>query len=176
MTDDDPLNSPPPTYPRLPPFRGLPILPARFLARLDCSSLVPEKTAVVQYLLGRPTMIRQEIRDLVRQFASVTGWLCLGFAAASSIGLFFLFLHPTKSKGGGPEAAYEICILFAIPFLIFLSAPLIFFSHPRRSSRISLAYWAVMILAFIPWIIALVDFRNRGGGYGFQNALRAWGL
>ena len=115
------------------------------------------------------------MRELIRQFVSVAGWFCLGFAAASGLGLFLIH-QPTRSKGGGPEAAYEVWMLVAIPALIALSAPVIFLAHRFGRARVSLIYWSALGLALIPWFLALVDFIARGGGYGFQQTLKALGL
>jgi hypothetical protein len=120
-------------------------------------------------------MTRQEMREIISQFISVTGWLCLGLAATSGLGLF-LVQQPTRSKGGGPEAAYEIWTLFAVPSLIALSALLIFLAHRPGRSRVILAYWSLLAITLIPWLFALFDFMARGGGSGFQQTLKTLGL
>jgi len=108
------------------------------------------------------------------QSATVSGWLCLGLAVVMGLGLFLIPL--TRSKGGGPEAAYEVSLLFTIPVLIFLSAPLMLLARITRRARFSLAYWSVVGLALFPWLMSLMDFVARGEGQGFQQALRALGF
>jgi hypothetical protein len=119
-------------------------------------------------------MTREEKRELIGQFAAVSGWLCLGLAVVLGVGLFLI--AATRSKGGGPVAAYEVSLLLTIPVLIFLSAPLMLLARVTRRVRFSLAYWSVVGVAMIPWLMALMDFMTLGGEHGFQEALRTFGF
>jgi cytochrome bd-type quinol oxidase subunit 2 len=117
-------------------------------------------------------MTRQVFRELLGQFSLVTGFLCLGLAVLLGCGLFRM--PPTKSKDGGAE--YVIALLFVVPLLILLSAILVWLGRRGCRARMSTWFWAAVAFTLIPWSISFFDFIGRGGGDGYQRALRTWGF
>ena len=115
-----------------------------------------------------PVVTKDDTLQLIGQFLSVLGWMCLGFAVMLGAGMF---IHQDGSRSGAFRAAYELRILRAIPILIAASGVIQFFARPLHLRIGSWTFWILFLIAVLFWTVALVDLSQHGDLRGWRDAL-----